>query len=186
MSILRPGDWDKTETGPVSVDPVMVKHPVEFKDGYPVDRQPLQHGDGIPHQAPSSRTAKRLTIRHDKDNGILFEGTEGRIFVNRGRLTGQPVEDLTSNPLPEGALEQVYKRSSADRSLPQLLRSRPASQRTHLRRLQPPSRLIDLPSGRYRGTLKPKNRVGPPGRKNHRRRASRQLRIASTQKGIRD
>ncbi len=29
------------------------------------------------------------------ENGILFEGEEGRIFVNRGRLTGKPVEELT-------------------------------------------------------------------------------------------
>ncbi|MCA9084217.1 MAG: Gfo/Idh/MocA family oxidoreductase [Planctomycetaceae bacterium] len=28
-------------------------------------------------------------------NGILFEGSEGRFFVNRGKLTGKPVEDLT-------------------------------------------------------------------------------------------
>ncbi len=27
----------KTDTGPIRVDPVMVKHPVEFKDGYPTD-----------------------------------------------------------------------------------------------------------------------------------------------------
>jgi hypothetical protein len=50
-----------------------------------------------------------LTIRHDTDNGILFEGTRGRIFVNRGRLSGRPVEDLASNPLPLGALEKTYK-----------------------------------------------------------------------------
>lgn len=29
------------------------------------------------------------------DNGILFEGDKGRIFVNRGRLTGAPIEQLT-------------------------------------------------------------------------------------------
>ncbi len=35
MSISRPWGMDKTNTGPVSVDPIMVEHPVEFKDGYP-------------------------------------------------------------------------------------------------------------------------------------------------------
>ena len=50
-----------------------------------------------------------LIIRHDNGNGILFEGTKGRIFVNRGRLTGKPVEDLASNPLPADALKEVYK-----------------------------------------------------------------------------
>jgi len=33
-------------------------------------------------------------------NGILFEGTEGRIFVNRGSLTGVPVDRLAETPLP--------------------------------------------------------------------------------------
>jgi hypothetical protein len=28
-------------------------------------------------------------------NGILFQGSTGRIFVNRGKLTGKPVEELT-------------------------------------------------------------------------------------------
>jgi hypothetical protein len=31
----------------------------------------------------------------DFNNGILFEGENGRFFVNRGRLSGKPVEDLT-------------------------------------------------------------------------------------------
>jgi len=34
---------------------------------------------------------------HDR-NGILFEGTEGRIFVNRGTVSGKPVEDLATTP----------------------------------------------------------------------------------------
>ena len=45
-------------------------------------------------------------------NGILFEGTKGRIHVNRGRLVGKPVEELEANPLPDGALENVYKNRS--------------------------------------------------------------------------
>jgi hypothetical protein len=39
----------------------------------------------------------------------MFEGTQGRLFVNRGRITGKAVDDLKDNPLPEGALEQAYK-----------------------------------------------------------------------------
>ncbi|MCA9173844.1 MAG: Gfo/Idh/MocA family oxidoreductase [Planctomycetales bacterium] len=31
----------------------------------------------------------------DFGNGILFEGENGRIFVNRGKLTGKPIDDLT-------------------------------------------------------------------------------------------
>ena len=30
-------------------------------------------------------------------NGILFEGSKGRIMVNRGKITGSPVEDLTTS-----------------------------------------------------------------------------------------
>jgi len=42
------------------------------------------------------------------DNGILLEGAQGRIFVNRAKLTGKPVEDLAENPLPEDAMRKVY------------------------------------------------------------------------------
>jgi len=33
----------------------------------------------------------------EKLNGILFEGELGRIFVNRGKITGKPIEELTDN-----------------------------------------------------------------------------------------
>jgi len=35
-------------------------------------------------------------IRHDNNNGIFLEGSEGRIFVNRGKLAGRPVDDLVT------------------------------------------------------------------------------------------
>ncbi|MEY2726051.1 MAG: Inositol 2-dehydrogenase, partial [Planctomycetota bacterium] len=38
----------------------------------------------------------RMTISDEGRNGILFQGTEGRLFVNRGDITGKPVEDLAS------------------------------------------------------------------------------------------
>ena len=40
--------------------------------------------------------------------GVLFEGDRGRIFVNRGRVSGKPVERLADDPLPENAVREVY------------------------------------------------------------------------------
>jgi predicted dehydrogenase len=99
---------NKTHTGPISVDPVFVEHPVEFKDGYPVVSNRYNTATKFNIKAVYE-DGLELTIRHDTDNGILFEGTKGRIFVNRGKLVGKPVEDLATNPLPDGSLERVYK-----------------------------------------------------------------------------
>ena len=103
----------KTDTGPVSLNPVMVKHPVELKDGYPVDSARYNTATEF-HITAVFADGMELTLRHDTDNGILFEGTAGRIFVNRGRLSGKPVDDLKSNPLPAGALEEIYGRPLTD------------------------------------------------------------------------
>lgn len=44
-------------------------------------------------------------------NGILFQGSRGRIFVNRGKLTGKPVEELTDqdNKNLQQAMSKLYK-----------------------------------------------------------------------------
>ena len=34
-----------------------------------------------------------MSITSRTDNGILFEGTKGRIFVNRRKLSGKPIEE---------------------------------------------------------------------------------------------
>jgi predicted dehydrogenase len=97
-----------TETGPVKVIPEHVRHPVEFRDGHPTDRTRYNTATEFLIRALFAN-GMEIEIRHDGDNGILFEGTEGRVFVNRGRITGKPYEDLKMNPLPEGAIEKVYK-----------------------------------------------------------------------------
>ena len=98
----------KSDTGPVSVDPVMVKHPVVFKDGNPTDDSQYNTATEFLIKAKFA-DGMEMDIRHDGDNGILFEGTAGNLFVSRGRLTGKAVDELKSRPLPEGALERVYK-----------------------------------------------------------------------------
>ncbi len=102
---------DKTTTGPVSVDPVMVKHPVPFENGLPTDPSRYNTATAFLIKALFA-DGQEIEIRHDGRNGILFEGTKGRIFVNRGSISGKPVDELKSNPLPSGALQEAYKNRS--------------------------------------------------------------------------
>ncbi len=44
-----------------------------------------------------------MTVKDTGENGILFTGDAGRIFVNRGKITGAPVEELSKRPLPREA-----------------------------------------------------------------------------------
>jgi predicted dehydrogenase len=97
-----------TETGPVWIDPVTAEHPVRFENGMPTEHDRYNTATKFVINATFA-DGPELVIRSDPGNGVLFEGTEGRIFVNRGKLTGKPVEDLATRPLPDGALEQVYK-----------------------------------------------------------------------------
>lgn len=96
-----------SETGPSAITPLEFTLPVEYKDGHPVvdDRYNAATKFRIRADMPND---VEMIITSEGDNGILFEGTKGRFFVNRGRISGRPVEDLKKNPLPEGAVEDVY------------------------------------------------------------------------------
>lgn len=95
------------ETGPSKITPTSYKLPVEHERGYPVvdNRYNAATDFEIAVEMPGG---VEMIITSEGDNGILLEGTEGRIFVNRGKLVGKPVEDLAENPLPEDAIEAVY------------------------------------------------------------------------------
>ncbi|NLF68336.1 MAG: Gfo/Idh/MocA family oxidoreductase [Candidatus Anammoximicrobium sp.] len=94
-------------TGPSKVTPVEYTLACEYKDGYPVvdDRYNVATSFTIRAAMPNN---VEMLITSAGDNGILFEGTEGRFFVNRGRIAGSPVDALKDKPLPEGAIEEVY------------------------------------------------------------------------------
>ena len=96
-----------TQTGPSKVTPVSYKLPVEYKDGNPVVSDRYNAATEFTIRAAMPNDVE-LIITSEGDNGILFEGTEGRFFVNRGKLTGKPVEDMKENPLPDGAIEAIY------------------------------------------------------------------------------
>ena len=96
-----------SDTGPSKITPVEFKLPVEYKDGNPVvdDQYNAATSFRIKVDMPNN---VEMIITSEGDNGILFEGTEGRFFVNRGKISGKPVEDLKDKPLPEGAIEAIY------------------------------------------------------------------------------
>ncbi|NOZ39086.1 MAG: Gfo/Idh/MocA family oxidoreductase [Planctomycetes bacterium] len=92
---------------PISVGGKSV-HPVPYKDGYPTQNDRYNVATTFSIQALFPNDVE-LTIRDDSDNGVLIEGDQGRIFVSRNKLVGKPVEDLKENPLPEDAIQKVYK-----------------------------------------------------------------------------
>ncbi|KAA1261713.1 Inositol 2-dehydrogenase [Rubripirellula obstinata] len=94
--------------GPMSISG-KANHPVEFDElGNPKqdDRYNTANSFLFTLQYPGGT---EMVIRNDTDNGVLIEGDKGRIFVNRKKLVGAPVEQLVDNPLPEDAISKVYK-----------------------------------------------------------------------------
>ena len=96
-----------SETGPSKVTPVEFTLPVEYKDGHPVVHDQYNVATKFKIRAEMPNNVEMI-ITSEGDNGILFEGTKGRFFVNRGRISGSPIEALKDNPLPDGAIEEVY------------------------------------------------------------------------------
>jgi len=96
-----------TDTGPRKITPIAFTLGVEYRDGYPTvhDRYNVATTFTIQVELPNH---VEMIITSEGDNGILFEGTEGRFFVNREKTTGSPVEALKDQPLPEDAIEKVY------------------------------------------------------------------------------
>ncbi len=86
-----------------------VKHPVEFdENGYPKQNDRYNTATAFKFDV-AFPGGTQMVIRNDTDNGVLIEGDKGRIFVNRGKLVGAPVDALKDNPLPEDAIQKVYK-----------------------------------------------------------------------------
>jgi len=96
-----------TATGPSKVTPLEYALGCKYEKGYPVEHDRFNVATEFTLRADMPGGVE-LTITSQGDNGILFEGTKGRFFVNRGKITGAPVDDLKGNPLPEGALEKLY------------------------------------------------------------------------------
>ena len=84
--------YDKAGMGPVEIDGTDAKHPVPFENGFPTvdDSYNTSHDFNVVCKFDNGVT---MNITSRGENGILFEGSKGRMFVNRGKITGTPIEE---------------------------------------------------------------------------------------------
>ncbi len=95
--------------GPIEIDGRDAKHPVSFKDGFPTvdDSYNTSHDFDI---KCSYGSGVELHITSRSDNGVLFEGAHGRLFVNRKRITGTPIDEhWDKDQFGQAELEQLYR-----------------------------------------------------------------------------
>lgn len=124
------GNKSDGNMGRFTIDPVRVDHHMPFEKGMPTldDRFNVATGfdirinfeDGTENGTELDIIDAALNLKFD--NGIMYEGDAGRIFVNRGKLTGKAVEELEENPLPEDAYDQLYPGLSGYMEGPESLR----------------------------------------------------------------
>jgi predicted dehydrogenase len=100
---------DQEGTGPVAFDGRDAKHPVEFRDGYPLqdDCYNTAHDFAVRCQFASGI---EMVVDSRSENGILFEGTKGRIFVSRGKIAGKPIEEeWDKDQFTDADVARLYK-----------------------------------------------------------------------------
>jgi predicted dehydrogenase len=96
-------------SGPVEVDGTDCKHPVEMKDGQTLadDRFNTSNDFNIIH---TFANGMEIHVTSRGDNGLLIEGSKGRIFVNRERITGKPIEEQWDKEVyGDEQLQALYK-----------------------------------------------------------------------------
>lgn len=78
--------------GPVEIDGTDSKHPVPYEHGYATsdDSYNTAHDYSVKCKFDNGIV---MDVTSRGDNGILFEGTKGRMFVNRGKITGKPIDE---------------------------------------------------------------------------------------------
>ncbi len=80
-----PGD------GPSEIDGTDAKHPVPYENGFATVKDSYNTAHDYNVKCKYGNTIVNVTSRGE--NGILFEGSKGRIFVSRGKIAGKPIEE---------------------------------------------------------------------------------------------
>lgn len=100
---------DKLGAGPEEIDGTDSHHPVPYKDGYATVDNAYNTADdyAVVCRYPSG---VEMTITSRGDNGVLFEGTKGRLFVSRGKIAGRPIEEnWDDGQFTDEDLARLYK-----------------------------------------------------------------------------
>lgn len=95
--------------GPVEIDGTDAKHPVPYEHGFPTqdDCYNTAHDYSVKCKFANGIV---MDVTSRSDNGILFEGTKGKLFVNRGKITGVPIEEnWDKGAFTEQDLTKLYK-----------------------------------------------------------------------------
>jgi predicted dehydrogenase len=105
---------DQEGMGPIEIDGTDALHPVEYKDGCATvdDQYNTSHEFDV---VCRFENGIELHVESRGDNGVLFEGTKGRIFVSRGKITGTPIEEnWDEGQFTDEDLRRLYKEKPAE------------------------------------------------------------------------
>ena len=100
---------EKLGQGPVEIDGTDAKHPVPFKDGYPTVDDCYNTSQDFAIKCKFAGGAEMI-VDSRSENGVLFEGSKGRIFVSRGKIAGKPIEEnWDKDQFTQADVEKLYK-----------------------------------------------------------------------------
>ncbi|MCH7728336.1 MAG: Gfo/Idh/MocA family oxidoreductase [Planctomycetes bacterium] len=105
---------DKEGMGPVEIDGSDAKHPVPFENGYPTvnDSYNTSHDYSVKCKFANGI---EMIVESRGRNGILFDGTKGRMFVNRGTIGGKPIEEnWDKDKFDQEDVTRLYKGKPAE------------------------------------------------------------------------
>jgi len=96
--------------GPLTIDPIIGDHPIPLKNGMPTkdNHYNTSHNFHIRCGFPDG-VEMNIVSRSPEGNGILFEGSKGKLLVSRGKLKGDAVNDLKEKPLASDTIKKIYK-----------------------------------------------------------------------------